>query len=142
MIAQTSLSTDYDETHWPLAIVVSEAPLDNARLQLGLRTVGKWMKQRQPFALLLISASIPIFQSDRKARQTLDDWVDANLRAQHHSLLGVAVVATDMSDVFLSMRHPRFSPHIPLEVFRNGMDAVAWLRASVLAPAGLTITSL
>lgn len=142
MTVHAPISTDYDETHWPLAIVVSETPLGSEQLQLGLRTVEEWLKRRQPFALLLISVAAPIFQSYRDARHVLDDWIDANLQSLHQTLLGVAIVAPDMPDLRAAMRPARFSLHIPLEVFRNGTDAAAWLQASVLAPAGLTINSL
>jgi hypothetical protein len=133
---------DCDETHWPLAILVADAPLDAEAMQSGLDRVECWLRREQPFALLVIAACEPVFQGDATIlRMVAQRIVDAG-EALHRSLLGVAVVVpADITDA-ARQSLARLPLDMPLEIFEKGLHAVNWLCRSVLAPAGLAIESL
>jgi hypothetical protein len=142
MSAHMSVVPEGDETHWPLAILVAETPLDADGVRAGLDMVESWLRREQPFALLLVAACGFAFQSDVAVLPMLAQRLDVVRETFCRSLLGVAVVApaSTVNDARRSLA--RLPLDMPLEVFERGSLAVGWLCASALSPAGIIIDSL
>lgn len=142
MSGQISMLPEGDETHWPLAILVAETPLDVDGMRAGLDMIESWLRRDQPFALLLVAACGCTFQRDVAALPMLAQRLDLVREALCRSLLGVAVVApaSALDDARRSLA--RLPLDMPLEVFEKGSLAVRWLCASALSPAGIIIDSL
>ncbi|WP_459461251.1 hypothetical protein [Rhizobium sp. No.120] len=141
MIVDVPMLPERDETHWPLAILVAEAPLDADGLRAGLDMIEHWLRREKPFALLLIATCGFASPNDAAALPTLTLRIDLVREALCRSLLGVAIVAPmpTVGAVQRSLAHLPLG--MPLEVFEKGSLAVRWLCATVLSPAGLTIDS-
>lgn len=142
MSAHPSLLPDCDETHWPLAILVAETPLDADGVEAGFDTVERWLKREQPFALLLIAACEFASRSDVCILPMVSPRIELIRERLHRSLLGLAVVAPASTVAATRQGLARLRLDMPLEVFEKGSLAVGWLCASALAPAGLVIDSL
>ncbi len=133
---------DCDETHWPLAILVAEAPLDAEAMRSGLDRVEGWLERKQPFALLLIAACEPLFLGDAAMLRIVAQRIESAGDALHRSLLGVAVVVPEAITDAARQSLARLPLDMPLEIFEKGLHAAEWLCRSVLKPAGLAIESL
>lgn len=142
MSEQLSMVPEGDETHWPLAILVAEAPLDADGVRAGLDMIERWLRREQPFALLLVAACGFAFQSDVAVLPMLAQRLDLVRETPCRSLLGVAVVAPASAVNGARRSLARLPLDMPLEVFEKSSLAVRWLCASALSPAGIVIDSL
>ena len=137
-----SMVPEGDETHWPLAILVAETPLDADGVRASLDMVEAWLRREQSFALLLVAACGFAFQSDVAVLPMLAQRLDLVRETLCQSLLGVAVVAPASTVDGVRRSLARLPLDMPLEVFEKGSLAVRWLCASALSPAGIVIDSL
>lgn len=137
-----SIKPECDETHWPLAILVAEAPMDAASVSSALDRIQRWQERQQPFALLLIAACDPVLRGDAMLPQLVAQRIESAGDALHRSLLGVAIVAPTAITETIRQSLARLPLDMPLEIFEKSLTAVEWLCRAVLAPAGLTIEGL
>ncbi|MDK4715505.1 hypothetical protein [Rhizobium sp. CNPSo 4039] len=142
MSEHLSMLPEGDETHWPLAILVAETPLDVDGVRAGLDIIECWLRREQPFALLLVAACGFAFQRDVAVLPVLAQRLDLLRETLCRSLLGVAVVAPALTVDNASRSLARLPLDMPLGVFEKGSLAVRWLCASALSPAGIIIDSV
>ncbi len=136
------LLPEYDETHWPLAILVAEAGLDADGVRSGLDSIEHWLTREKPFALLLIAACGPAFQGDIAGFAMVARRIEAARDALHRFLLGVAVVVPTATAGITRQSLARLPLDMPLQIFDKGPCAADWLCRCILAPAGLVIDNL
>jgi hypothetical protein len=133
---------DFDDSHWPLGIIVAEAPVDQSGLHSSLTALEGWLGREEPFGLLLIAAAKPVFLSHRHCAHAETLWFRKNASLLRDKLLGVAIVAPHSRCIVPLLRPSRFKADIRFQVFDRGIEAANWLQTSIFAPMGLLINSL
>lgn len=136
MIRSMAENPDCDDTHWPLAIMVSETSLCANDLQPFLDTMERWLSRRKPFALMLVAAARPVFRSHGSGLHRRHTWFEANRGRMRELVLGIAIVAPHSKCLIPLLRPCNIRLDIPAKVFDTGREAAIWLDRSVLMPAG------
>jgi hypothetical protein len=56
---------EFDDSHWPLGIIVAETPIDQSGLEVSLRALEASLARVGQFGLLMVAATKPLFLSHR-----------------------------------------------------------------------------
>lgn len=142
MNRNSSVVPDFDDSHWPLGIIVAEAPVDHSGLQFSLAALETWLAREDRFGLLLVAAAKPTFLSHRHCAHAETTWFRQNAALLREKLLGVAIVAPHSRCIVPLLRPSRFRMDIRFQVFDRGIEAANWLQQAIFAPMGLSIDSL
>jgi hypothetical protein len=131
-----------DDTNWPLAIVLAEEAMTLADHRQFLTSWGAWLDRASPFVLLRIFTTSQAVTEPEGAQAETWAWLKANAeRVRAHMLaIGTAVPRDQLERAPEAHVGRLFG--VPTRVFTDGPSAVSWLRAAILAPAGLSLDSL
>lgn len=131
-----------DDTNWPLAIALAEEAVTLADHRRFLKMWSAWLDRASPFVLLRIFATREAAPEPEGAAKETRAWLKANAeRVRSHVLAISTVVPRERVDHAPEANVGRLFG-VPSRVFTHGSSAVAWLRAEILAPAGLSLDSL
>jgi hypothetical protein len=131
-----------DDTNWPLAIVLAEEAMTLADHRHFLKSWSAWLDRASPFVLLRIFTTSQSTADPEGALTETWAWLKANAeRVRAHVLAISTAVPRDQLDRAPEAHIGRLFG-VPTRVFTDGPSAVSWLRAEILAPAGLSLDSL
>lgn len=133
---------EFDDQNWPLAIVLIEDAMSLADHRSLLEQLCCWLDREHPFVLLCLFVSEASAAQPAGAVPETERWLRAHGARIRSLVPGIAASVLNgwsgepvREDFFGALS-------LPTRLFDNGIDAVAWLRNEILAPAGMRIDDL